>query len=149
MVATSSKNETVELYTTEIFGDGTRGTVIVRIKPVIPPDYFPDKSSDMKGIPIRFQTLKYPPFTYYEDTVKWIRYSARIFSNLIIHRRQRKPTLGRILGTTKTILRYSSTELSLDCWWSSANGRTAPLMHTLVVTSTQVSFTVSYSLVEF
>lgn len=69
MIVTSTENDTMLFYTTDISGDGTRGTVRVTMLPVTPPDYFPDKTKNMKGVPIRFQTLMYPPFTYYAETV--------------------------------------------------------------------------------
>ncbi|EAT48974.1 AAEL000089-PA [Aedes aegypti] len=68
IVVASTENETMQFYTTEISGDGTRGNVLVRMLPVTPPDYFSNKSKNMKGVPIRFQTLMYPPFTYYAET---------------------------------------------------------------------------------
>ncbi|XP_053691082.1 uncharacterized protein LOC128739611 [Sabethes cyaneus] len=57
-----------EFYTTEIFSNGSRGSVIVELRPIDPPEYFPDKSFNMKGIPIRFRTVMYPPFSYYEES---------------------------------------------------------------------------------
>ncbi|XP_055633889.1 glutamate receptor-like, partial [Toxorhynchites rutilus septentrionalis] len=61
------ENESIDAYTTEIFSDGTRGSTIVDVRPIIPPNYFP-KKTQMNGIPIRFRTVMYPPFGYYEET---------------------------------------------------------------------------------
>ncbi|XP_065072620.1 glutamate receptor-like [Ochlerotatus camptorhynchus] len=62
-------NNSIALYTTKLSNNGTRSTVTVEIKPVYDPDYFPDKFSDMNGIPIHLCTLMYPPYSYYEETV--------------------------------------------------------------------------------
>ncbi|XP_062556994.1 uncharacterized protein LOC134221837 [Armigeres subalbatus] len=68
IIVFSEENNSTEFYTTDISGDGTRGTVIVRIVPVFPPDYFPEKHKNMNWMPIRFQTVLYPPFVYYAET---------------------------------------------------------------------------------
>ncbi|XP_065072600.1 glutamate receptor-like [Ochlerotatus camptorhynchus] len=62
-------NDSITLFTTKLSNNGTRSTVTVDIEPVYDPDYFPDKFSDMNGIPIHLCTLMYPPYSYYEETV--------------------------------------------------------------------------------
>nr|XP_029730976.1 glutamate receptor-like [Aedes albopictus] len=68
IVLSKEEDDLFEFFTTEITGDGTRGTVTVRIQPVSPPNYFPEKHQNMNGMPIRFQTVMYPPFVYYAET---------------------------------------------------------------------------------
>ncbi|XP_039435049.1 glutamate receptor-like [Culex pipiens pallens] len=62
------KDSDVQLFTTESFSDGSRGSKIIRIVPVADDNYFPEKGADLKGVPIRMRTLDYPPFSYYEET---------------------------------------------------------------------------------
>lgn len=71
IVLSKEEDDLFEFFTTEIAGDGTRGTVTVRIQPVSPPNYFPEKHQNMNGMPIRFQTVMYPPFVYYAETVSF------------------------------------------------------------------------------
>ncbi|XP_058817470.1 uncharacterized protein LOC131680777 [Topomyia yanbarensis] len=66
-----------ELYTTELSNNGTRGTVEVIIRPIHPPDYFPNKFLDMRGIPIRLCTLMYPPYVYYKEVKEASEANAR------------------------------------------------------------------------
>lgn len=62
----------MQLYTTHIVGDGSRGPSVVEPRAIIPPDYFPDKSRNLNGIPMRYRAMMYPPYTYYEQTVSFI-----------------------------------------------------------------------------
>ncbi|XP_065072611.1 uncharacterized protein LOC135696992 [Ochlerotatus camptorhynchus] len=62
-------NDSIALYTTKLSNNGTRSTKTVEIEPVYDSNYFPDKFSDMHGIPIHLCTLMYPPYSYYEETV--------------------------------------------------------------------------------
>lgn len=65
------KDSDVQLFTTDTFSDGSRGSKITRIVPVADDNYFLEKDSDFKGVPIRMRTLDYPPFSYYEETVRF------------------------------------------------------------------------------
>ncbi|EDS44674.1 conserved hypothetical protein [Culex quinquefasciatus] len=68
VVLLRERNSDVQLFTTETFSDGSRGSKITRIVPVTDENYFPEKGADFKGVPIRMRTLDYPPFSYYEET---------------------------------------------------------------------------------
>lgn len=71
VVLLRERNSDVQLFTTETFSDGSRGSKITRIVPVTDENYFPEKGADFKGVPIRMRTLDYPPFSYYEETVRF------------------------------------------------------------------------------
>ncbi|XP_055543538.1 uncharacterized protein LOC129729084 [Wyeomyia smithii] len=66
LIIINNNHEPKEFYTTEIFSNGSRGSTLVKLRKIDPPDYFPDKSSNMNGIPIRLRGVMYPPFSYYE-----------------------------------------------------------------------------------
>ncbi|KXJ76294.1 hypothetical protein RP20_CCG009942 [Aedes albopictus] len=61
--------DAVDLYSTKFFNDGTRSTVVVEIEPIVGLDCYPDKFSNMNGVPIHLCTLMYPPYAYYEETI--------------------------------------------------------------------------------
>ncbi|XP_058823636.1 uncharacterized protein LOC131684630 isoform X1 [Topomyia yanbarensis] len=60
--------EPFELYTTNIFGNGSRGVTVVQIRPITGSDYFPDKSKNLQQIPLKFSTMWYPPYISFEET---------------------------------------------------------------------------------
>ncbi|EAT48976.1 AAEL000066-PA [Aedes aegypti] len=68
LMAPNYSNDSIEMYSTKLYNDGSRSTVTVEIEYVEGPDYFPDKLNNMNGIPIHLCTLMYPPYTYYEET---------------------------------------------------------------------------------
>ncbi|XP_038116680.1 uncharacterized protein LOC119768933 [Culex quinquefasciatus] len=58
-------NNSIEFYTTRVLSNGPFNTELV---PISPPNYFPDKFESLDGIPVRFHTVMYPPYSYYERT---------------------------------------------------------------------------------
>ncbi|XP_058823633.1 uncharacterized protein LOC131684627 [Topomyia yanbarensis] len=68
LIVSRNNSDDLELYTTKIFNNGFRGSISVELRPVTPPDYFPNKSMNLNGFPVRFRTAWYPPFSYYEET---------------------------------------------------------------------------------
>lgn len=68
-------NNSIEFYTTRVLSNGPFNTELV---PISPPNYFPDKFESLDGIPVRFHTVMYPPYSYYERTVCYNQVNTQI-----------------------------------------------------------------------
>lgn len=69
LIILQSQHHPMELYTTYIFSNGSRGSKIVEPLKILSSDYFPEKSKNLNGTPMRYRAIKYLPFTYYSETV--------------------------------------------------------------------------------
>lgn len=100
-VCPDEPNGSIEYHTTDISNNGSRSTWNVKIVPITPPDYFPDKFRDMQGYPIRVIACSYPPFVHYEQSVCFKSFQCEFFErydifNLRLPKRQMLATIPNI-----------------------------------------------------